>query len=89
MTSYVILLRPLMSRRGRNIERVSLQPDALRDLARSVGIQVLDVIVCRGIYDAVLVCHATESATVLRLLEALEGWQTEALLATSHSRCGT
>lgn len=85
MTGYVILLRPLKSRRGRDIQRVSLEPNALRDLAHSVGVQVSDVLNCRGLCDAILVCRATETGAVSRLLDALQGWQTEALLVTSHT----
>lgn len=86
MTGYVILLRPLKSRRGRDIRRVSLEPDALRDLGRSVGVQLSDVLTCRGICDAILLCRASETSAVSDLLDALQGWQTEVLLATSHAR---
>lgn len=86
MTAYVILLRPLISRRGREISRASLHAETLHDLARSVGLQLLDVLTCSGICDAILLCQAPETTAVSRLLDALQGWQTEVLLATSHTR---
>lgn len=94
MKSYVILLRPLLGRRGRDIQRVSLEPSMLRELGRSIGVQLLDVLDCRvsdvldyrGICDVVLLCRAAENSAVSRLLETLEGWQNEVLSVSCHAR---
>lgn len=85
MQSYAILLRPLPPHR-KQIPQVRLEPDALRELGRSMGVEILDVLACRGICDAVLLCRAPDQRAVSRVLEALEGWQSEVLLATSHAR---
>jgi uncharacterized protein with GYD domain len=83
---YVILLRR-MDRQTTPTEPVQLEPILTDSAAKSSGIQILDIITCAGIFDAVLVCRAPDNPTVARLLDALEGWHTDALLATSHGRC--
>jgi uncharacterized protein with GYD domain len=83
---YVILLRR-MGRQTTPREPVRLEPNLVSSAAQSNGVQVLDIITCAGIFDAVLVCRAPDNPTVARLLDALEGWHTDALLATSHVRC--
>ena len=86
MNVYVILLRPFPVRRRNHVELVSLKADALRGLAESLGVELLDVLACQGICDAVLLCRAPDSPTLSHLLDALKGWQTETLLASSHVR---
>jgi uncharacterized protein with GYD domain len=83
---YVILLRR-MGRQTTPTEPVRLEPNLVSSAAQSNGVQVLDIITCAGIFDAVLVCRAPDNPTVARLLDALEGWHTDALLATLHVRC--
>lgn len=85
MKTYVILLRPMPAYRKR-LQPVPLQAGALHNLARSVGVNLSDVVTCQGICDAILLCRAPEIRAVSQLLEALQGWQTEVLLATSHTR---
>lgn len=85
MKTYAILLRPMPAYRKR-LQPVPLQADALHSLARSVGVHLLDVVTCQGICNAILLCRALETQAVSQLLEALQGWQTETLLAISHAR---
>lgn len=85
MNVYAILLRP-MKRGTQRSERVPLEPDAFRKIAQSSGVQLLDILVCQGMFEAALICRAHDSPALARLLDALEGWHTEALLAASHVR---
>ena len=86
VNAYVILLRR-MGRQTTPTEPVQLEPFLTDSAAKSSGIQILDIITCAGIFDAALVCRAPDNPTVARLLDALEGWHTDALLTTSHVRC--
>ena len=82
---YVVLLRR-MERRSKPAEHVQLEPAVVGSIAPSSGVQLLDIIACAGIFDAALVCRAPDNRTVARLLDALDGWHTDALLATAHIR---
>jgi uncharacterized protein with GYD domain len=86
VNAYVILLRR-MGRQTTPAGPVQLETILTNSAAKSSDIQILDIITCAGIFDAVLVCRAPDNPTVARLLDALEGWHTDALLATSHVRC--
>ncbi|HEV2304192.1 MAG TPA: hypothetical protein VGR93_01615 [Candidatus Acidoferrales bacterium] len=85
MNTYAVMLRPMI-KRGKRAEYVSLEANALRHLAASIDIELLDVLTCRGIFDAVLLCRARDNRALSHLLDALQGWQTEALMGTSHTR---
>ena len=85
MNVYVILLRRT-ERHAKRTESVSLEPAAVASLAESKHVQLLDIIACNGIFEAVLVCRAPDNETLARLLNALEGWHTDALLASSYTR---
>jgi uncharacterized protein with GYD domain len=85
MNVYAILSRPV-KRGTKRSERVPLEPDALREIAQSSGVQLLDILACKGTFESVLICRAPDSPTLACLLDALEGWHTEALLVTSHVR---
>jgi hypothetical protein len=82
---YVVMLRR-MEGRGKRKGHVPLELGVVANLAESTRVQLLDVIACKGIFDAVLVCCAPDNPTIARLLDSLEGWHTDALLATSHMR---
>jgi uncharacterized protein with GYD domain len=82
---YAILLSP-MKRGTKRSECVPLEPDALQKIAQSSGVQLLDILVCKGMFEAALICRAPDSPTLARLLDALEGWHTDVLMATSHVR---
>lgn len=84
MNVYVVMLRRMEGPRG--VGRLSLEPAAVSSVAESRGVQLLDIFTCAGIFDAVLVCRAPDSPTIAHLLDALDGWHTDALLATSHVR---
>jgi uncharacterized protein with GYD domain len=82
---YVVLLRR-MEGRTKPMEPVQLEPAVVGSIAQSSGVQLLDIIACAGIFDAALVCRAPDNRTVARLLDGLDGWHTDALLATAHIR---
>jgi hypothetical protein len=82
---YIILLRR-MNRYPAIADERMLEPQAIIDVANSAGIQVLDIFHSGGIFDAVLVLRARCNSDIFRLLNALKGWHTEALLATLHAR---
>jgi uncharacterized protein with GYD domain len=82
---YVVLLRR-MEGNTRRTRRVSLEPAVVGDVAKSSGVELLDIVGCAGIFEAVLLCRAPDNRTVARLLDAFEGWYTDTLLATSHVR---
>jgi hypothetical protein len=83
--TYVVLLRQM------NPQSIPfpLTPGAVRDIAEPHRIQVLDVMTCRGGFDAVLLCRAPDIPSLGSLLNALDGWHTDVLLATSHTRRGS
>ena len=85
MNVYIILLRR-RKRSEKRIEALSLEPTLIASLAASKRVQLLDLIVCAGIFDAALLCRAPDNSTIAGLLYSLEGWHTEALLASSHAR---
>ena len=85
MNVYVVLLRR-MEGRAKPAEHIQLEPAMVGSIAQSSGVQLLDIITCVGIFDAALVCRAPDNQTVARLLDALDGWHTDALLATAHIR---
>ena len=85
MNVYLILLRR-MDRIEKCRDPVSLEPTAIASLAELKSVQLLDIIVCTGIVDAALLCRAADNSTIARLLESLEGWHTDTLLASSHVR---
>ena len=86
--TFVILLHRI-KRAGTRTNCFPLKPAHLRSVAELNGSRILEVIKCKGIFDAVLVCRAPDSPTLARLLNALDGWHTEALLSTSHWRLDT
>jgi len=75
-----------MEGRTKPVEKFQLEPAVVGGIAQSSGVQLLDIIACAEIFDAVLLCRAPDNRTVARLLDALEGWHTDALLATAHIR---
>lgn len=85
MNVYVVLLRRTEGH-AKWAQHTSLEPAVMRSIAKSSDVQLFDIIACAGIFDAVLLCRAPDSPTVARLLNALDGWHTDALLATSHVR---
>ena len=82
---YLILLRQ-SERSAKRTNSASLKPDIIASLAESKGVQVLDFITCMGTVEAAFLCRASDNSNIARLLDSLDGWYTEALLATSHVR---
>ena len=85
LNAYVILLQR-MQRAPRYMRRLSLEPQAIGEVARSAGVHIFDIVVTLGDFEAVLLLAAPNNAAVAKLLNGLEGWWTVALSATAHSR---
>jgi len=85
MNVYLVLLRR-MERSEKRREPIPLEPTIIASLAESNSVQLLDLIVCTGIVDGALLCRASDNSTIARLLDSLEGWHTDTLLASSHMR---
>ena len=71
------------------LDKWVVTPDELRDIdaaVRSHRIEPLDIVGSLGVFNLVLLCRAENNRVVADFLNGLSGWQTEALLATSHSR---
>jgi hypothetical protein len=82
MNTYVILLRRMKG----TTRPVSLARPVIREIAESNGILLLDVCMLTGMFDAAVTCGASSTDAIRLLLDDLDGWQTETLLATSHIR---
>jgi hypothetical protein len=85
---YIVLLRRMERQFSRN-GVASLEPVDIRSVADSVSVQLVDVFTTTGVFDAILVRRAEDNHILSYLLDRLEGWYTEALLATSHIRNAT
>jgi hypothetical protein len=79
MNTYVVLLREMESRTGKEVKATPLH-----QIPEIADVQILDVFAVAGIFDAVLICRAPTNRTVAKLLNALTGWHTDALIATEH-----
>lgn len=66
MNVYVILLHR-MERFAKQTEHVSLESAVVAGLVESARVQLLDIIACMRIVNAVLVCGAPDNSTVARL----------------------
>jgi uncharacterized protein with GYD domain len=84
MNTYVVLLRKMESRTGKAMETTPLH-----QVPEIADVQILDVFAVAGIFDAVLICRAPTNKALARLLNALTGWHTDALLSTRHMRFET
>lgn len=82
MKTDVILLRRMEG----TTRPVSLARPVISESAESKGILLLDVLTLGGIFDAAVTCRASSHDVIRRLLDGLDGWQTETLLATGHIR---
>jgi len=85
VNGYVILLRRMERHAGQTLN-APIEPRDVIGLAESMDVQILDIISCIGIFDAALLCHAPDNRHIARLLDSLEDWHTDAMLATSHTR---
>lgn len=81
MNTYVVLLHKMQSRTGKAVETTPLH-----QIPQKSDVQILDVFAVAGIFDAVMICRAPTNGSVAKLLNALVGWHTDALLATEHVR---
>lgn len=80
MNTYVVLMRE-MKEKARLFQ---LDPVPLMRLAEENGIQVSELFTSIGIFQATLVCRAPSNEAIARMLDGLEGWHTDTLLATTH-----
>ena len=85
MRTYIILLHRMQSNRNR-AKRSAVEVDVWRSAERCTGIELLDILTCSRTCDAVLLCRAPDNQKIDGLLNGLDGWRTEALLANSHLR---
>jgi uncharacterized protein with GYD domain len=85
MNTYVVLLREIENRTGKTPAEATHLPQ----IPEIADVQVLDIFAVAGMFDAVLICRAPTNSSVARLLNALAGWHTDALLATEHMRFET
>ncbi len=85
MNTYVVLLREIENR----AEKTPAEAAHLPQIPEIADVQILDIFAVAGIFDAVLICRAPTNRTVARLLNALTGWHTDALLSTGHMRFET
>ena len=85
MKAYLILLQR-SQRVSRHRRTLSLEPEAIGEVAEFAGVHIFDIVDTLGDFEAVLVLGAPDNAAVAKFLDGLEGWKTVALLAASHSR---
>jgi hypothetical protein len=78
-----------MERRAEPTKSPRAEADVLLHRAEAAAVQVLDIFTAAGKFDAAIVCRATSNAVLAGFLNELDGWHTDALLATSHVRWET
>jgi hypothetical protein len=85
LNTYVILLRRMDVP---TFDGATVIPKltSLDELSKTLDVQILDLFAVAGAFDAVLVCRSPDNWTVARLLNRLDGWHTDTLLAESHVR---
>ena len=83
MNIYVVLLRRMDGSPDHSY-RTPLDPGNIGRVAGDAEVQLLSVSATEGIFDAVVICRAPNNQAVARLLNALDGWRTDALIAKSH-----
>lgn len=88
LNTYVVLLRR-MTHKSRDRAGVPLEFVAIRDIAREVEVEIQHLFVTAGIFDGMIVCRARTNQIAAHFLDALVGWHTDILLATSHIRVET
>jgi len=85
MNTYVVLLRQMPNRSNR-LRRTFLEAHVIADIGKRAGVRVTNLLVTDGIFGAVIVCRASGAEEMIPFFDGLEGWSTEALLATSHTQ---
>ena len=83
MNTYLVLLRR-MSQRSTRTDRTRLDAGVISAIARNAEVQLLNVLVTAGVFDGAIICRALSNQAIARFLDGLEGWHTDALLATRH-----
>lgn len=85
MNTYVVLLRRMLDRPD-DAECTPLDAGVITGIASKADVQLLNLLVTAGIFDGAIVCRAPNNQAMARFLDALDGWHTDALIATSHVR---
>jgi len=88
MNTYVVLLRR-MAYRTDHVEDTPLDARVIGEIAMGADVHLEKFLVTAGVFDAVIVCRAANNRAMGRLLDALHGWHTEALIATHDVRFET
>jgi len=78
--TYLILLQ----RRevSRAMRRVPIDTAEFADIAQDCGVELRTVLVTLGSFDGAIICRAAGNQEVARLLNLLDGWDTDALIAS-------
>jgi hypothetical protein len=82
LSTYVVLLREMETEARDTIFPLEQVP--LSNLATLHGVEISELLVTLGIVHAILVCRAPSNQALIRMLDDLEGWHADALLATRH-----
>lgn len=75
-----------MTYRTAYVEDTPLDARVIAGIATESDVNVENLLVTAGIFDAVILCRAANNRAIGRFLDALEGWHTEALIATRDVR---
>jgi hypothetical protein len=81
LNTYVVLLREMEKARD---PVFPLEQVPLSDLAALHGVSISELLVTLGIVHATLVCRAPSNQALIRMLDDLTGWHTDALLVSRH-----
>ncbi len=82
MNTYVVLLREMENEPRGTIFPLTQVP--LSNLSALHGVELSELLLTLGIFHATLVCRAPSNQALIRMLDDLEGWHADALLATRH-----
>lgn len=83
MNTYVVLLKRMTPQAG-PVRHIPLNTPTLFGLATAAEVRLEKVLVTEGIFDAVFVCRAGGNQAMAQLLNGLDGWYTDCLIATER-----
>ena len=64
------------------MRRVPIDTAEFADIAQDCGVELRTVLVTLGSFDGAIICRAAGNQEVARLLNLLDGWDTDALIAS-------
>lgn len=85
MNTYVVLLRRMLDRPD-DAKFTPLDRGVIACIAKEADVQLLNLFATVGTFDGAILCRAPNNQAIARLLDGLDGWYTDALIATSHIR---